>query len=135
MGTTAALGVRHCGRLRRELVHVRDGVLGEGAWRDAVDLVAGGEPGHAGTGLGHRARDVAAQPRVPWATHTHRKSDGVRLAGHEVLGATVEPGGVDAEQHLPLTGAWDGHVGGNGMQGSWVGDRRGRGVRGRIDPA
>ena len=44
-GDDGGLGEGEVRRLVGELVLGADGVLGERAWRDAVDLVAGGEAG------------------------------------------------------------------------------------------
>ena len=75
-------------------------VLGERSGRDAVHLITRAEPGHAGTGLDHGAGDVTTGHRVLRPAKSDGEPHGVRLAGHQVLGAAVEPGGMDTDEHL-----------------------------------
>ncbi len=63
-----------------------------------LDL-AGGEAGDLCADVRDGPRDVAAGRGVPRSADAGGEPDGVRLAGHQVLGAAVEPGDVRREAH------------------------------------
>ena len=103
-GTTAAWAkdrVAGLGAISGLLGH---GVLGEGAGGDAEDLVPDREPRDRGSRLDDDAGNVAAGNGVLRTGQAHGESHGVWLAGEQVLGAPVEPGGTHLHQHLMGTG-------------------------------
>ena len=92
--------VREPAGLDGQLALLGDGVLGERPGADAVDLVAGGEPGHRGADRGDGAGQVEAGDGLLGPAQAHDQPNGVRRPGHQVPRAAVEARRVHADQHL-----------------------------------
>jgi hypothetical protein len=102
----SGLAEGEAGRLAGELVRAGARVLGERTVADAEYLLADREPGDIGAGRHDRAGHIESGHRVLGGAQARGQADQVRLARHQVPGAPVEPGGVDPEEDLAVTGDW-----------------------------
>src|SRR5919107_4587838 len=96
-------------RLGRQCVFGDGGVLGEGPTErtaPAEDLVAGLKAPHAGADGFYRSRHVRPSDGVLWLAQPVGRASDVRQATHDRPVAQVDPGGPDANQHLPFCDLW-----------------------------
>lgn len=106
VGHDGGLFEREAVRLRRELVLQRPGVLGERAPTGSVHLVTDVKSGHALSDRIDPAGHVGAGNRNLRGTEPKSEDPHeVRLAGHEVPGSAVDPGGDDSDKHILLADA------------------------------